>query len=238
MKKYGVTLPLIVVFVYAGFGQSRKAAVPIPDTNSLYILNQAFPPQPNSNFNISGRGTISGGTEDIPFTVHSSSLVSTAILLSNSNTPYSSWLLNVNNRSTSGDNGAFSLINVLTNKTIIRASPNGYVSINSVKAGAVALDVTGDIQASGNFLLGMQYLQVDNSIGQGYKMLTLDCPAGYQVISGGGGHRDLNGAVKDIHVAFSGPDEDAPATRWRLVLYNSSKSSRAVRINCTCAKVK
>ncbi|MBS1567740.1 MAG: hypothetical protein JST39_25375 [Bacteroidetes bacterium] len=237
MKKNYFIPALLMLTAAAGFGQTKTAATAVPDPGSLYILNQFFPPQPNSNFNITGVGVIGGSTADIPLSVHSASTGRTAIAFGNTTTSNGSWLLNINPAGMKNP-GAFSLINVLANQTPIVAYPNGYVGINSTATPAVALDVNGDINASGRFLLGMQYLQQDYSMGQGYKMLTLDCPAGYQVVSGGGGHRDLNGAVKDIHVAFSGPDEDAPATRWRLVLYNSSKSSRAVRINCACARIK
>jgi len=234
--------------MYAGLAQNQAAGTgrdsalskqkTVPPPASPYILNQAFPPQPNSSFYITGMGTI-GSTSDIPFTVNSSSASRTAILLANSSTPNGSWLLNVNNGATP-DAGTFSLINLQAHATLtpIAAFTNGYVSINSAAPPVAALDVNGDIHASGVFMLGIQYLKQEHSMKQGYQAYTLDCPAGYQLISGGGGDRDLNGTIKDIQVAFSGPDEDAPATRWRLYLYNSSKSSRAVVINCTCAKVK
>jgi hypothetical protein len=67
---------------------------------------------------------------------------------------------------------------------------------------------------------------------------TLYCPTGYQIVSGGGGHRDNNSAGWDIRIAYSGPDPSSPSTAWRLMLVNTSSSSRALVMFCNCAKIR
>jgi len=250
MKKIFISTLCVLIFLSASRAQkqatgsrrdtsSSRQQVPYP-LDTFYIHNQ-IEAQPNSNFNITGTG-IFGSNLNVPLIVRSSNELGTDISVTNTNNTNANWRFHVSGAATGP--GSLSVINMLTNRAAITFSRNGFVKINSIVQPDVALDVNGDIEASGNihasgnFLLGIQYLKQESSMNQGYQMFTLNCPAGYQVISGGGGNRDLNGTVKDIHVAFSGPDEDAPATRWRLYLYNSSKSSRAVVIYCNCAKVK
>jgi hypothetical protein len=99
-----------------------------------------------------------------------------------------------------------------------------------------SLDVTGNIFASGNFIMGLEYKvnelsQGGNTIGE-YLCL---CSGGKKVIAGGGGHRDYNFAQTDIRMNFSGPLPDGSG--WRVLLDNTSGSSRAVQVWAVCARV-
>jgi len=110
---------------------------------------------------------------------------------------------------------------------------DGLLDVNdAIKAG-------GDISTSGNFILDVKYLTRDFTINaNSYAILYLSCPAGYRLLSGGGGHRDANSAVQDISIAYSGPDAANPSGRWRLAANNTSKNSRAMIMYCNCAKIK
>jgi hypothetical protein len=101
------------------------------------------------------------------------------------------------------------------------------------------INASGDIKASGNFLIDMKYISEEWTIGGNSRSIRyLGCPAGYQLVSGGGGHRDFNGAVNDIRIAYNGPYPGNPSRIWRLISTNSSSSGRAMIIYCNCAKVK
>ena len=101
------------------------------------------------------------------------------------------------------------------------------------------LDVAGDIKYSGNLNMGIQYFPDQfNMTGHHYYTYTATCPSGTQVIGGGGGHRDYNSAQEDIVLNYSGPNPDNPTRSWRLLLHNTSGSSRAIQTYIICAKVK
>jgi hypothetical protein len=104
-------------------------------------------------------------------------------------------------------------------------------------APTATLDVNGDIKASGNFIIDLKTFRSDYTInGHSWKSATISCPAGYRLVSGGGGHRDANGAISDIRLAYSGPHPDNYTTTWRVMAGNVSGSSRAMVIFCNCAK--
>jgi hypothetical protein len=101
------------------------------------------------------------------------------------------------------------------------------------------LDVAGDIKYSGNLNMGIQYLADQSNIpAHYYYTYTGTCPSGMQAIGGGGGHRDYNTAQGDIVLNYSGPAPDNPTRAWRLLMHNTSGSSRAVQFYIICAKVK
>lgn len=101
------------------------------------------------------------------------------------------------------------------------------------------LDVAGDIKYSGNLNMGIQYLSGQGNVpAHYYYTYTGTCPSGTQAIGGGGGHRDYNTAQGDIVVNYSGPAPDNPTRAWRLLLHNTSGSSRAIQFYIICAKVK
>jgi hypothetical protein len=205
-----------------------------------FIRNQQTLQQ-NSGFNISGNGTIGGvlvaGSNTNLTTsleIRSSSTFATGLSMRNSsNNGY--WTLRVNG-SGSVVPGAFVLHSVNSNNTPVIVV-DGKVGINKVTAPTEALDVNGNIKAS-VFMVDLITRRYDFSMSaNSYYIATIPCPGGYRLITGGGGHRDYNSAVRDIELAYSGPDPDAPTTTWRLLLQNTSNSSRAAVIFCNCAKV-
>jgi hypothetical protein len=164
--------------------------------------------------------------------------------------------------SASATPGSFSLINVATGLTGLKISANGAVAIGMNSAPTATLDVNGsikganisaagnvvatgkmtaggDITAGGNFIMDVKYLSKEYSIGADSRSVNyLSCPTGYQLISGGGGHRDYNSAASDIRIDYSGPDPGSASTRWRVIATNAAWSSRKMVIYCNCAKVK
>jgi hypothetical protein len=113
----------------------------------------------------------------------------------------------------------------LTDALVVNA--NGNVST------AADLDVAGSA-GLGYQLVQSDYTQIPNS----YNSVTITCPAGMRVMGGGGGHRDYNPAQIDIVVNYSGPDPDNPMTAWTLRVHNTSNSNRAIRVYCTCARIR
>ncbi len=112
----------------------------------------------------------------------------------------------------------------------------GKIGIQKVQP-TQALDVNGNITYSGNLMMGVQYVSKDLSVGGNtIGDYNCGCPAGTKLIGGGGGHRDWNGAVRDIEIAYSGPHSEN-LNVWRVMLQNTSGSSRAIRIYAICAKV-
>jgi hypothetical protein len=236
----------------------------VPNTSGTFIRNQTSA-QANSNFNVSGSGVISQGlsvgttvsaaalavssNSPLPVTIQTFDIIRTGILMNNYLSHYGSWIMGVSGLM-SPSPGSFSVVNAISDRTAIIATQNGYVAINRYDAPRAALDVnggimasslatTGDIKASGLFLMDMKYLRVDRSLaGNARFSWSITCPGGYQVISGGGGHRDDNSAANDIKLSYSGPDPDAPTTKWRVLMHNTSSRSRAIIVYCNCAKVK
>lgn len=99
------------------------------------------------------------------------------------------------------------------------------------------LDVAGNITYSGVLNMGVQIISKDYTMtGNSRGDYNCGCPAGTKLIGGGGGHRDWNSAVNDIEVAFSGPHIDNH-NFWRIMVQNTSGSSRAIRVYAICAKV-
>lgn len=100
-----------------------------------------------------------------------------------------------------------------------------------------ALDVNGNITYSGQLMMGVQYVKKEYTVGgNGRADYNCGCPQGTKLIGGGGGHRDWNGAVNDIEIAYSGPHADNN-NFWRIMLQNTSGSSRAITIWAICARV-
>ena len=130
------------------------------------------------------------------------------------------------------------------------------MKVADTSASTLALDVSSGSQGStGTALfrvqadgvvtvpgtLDMGVVTASNNLtipGNNYASFTADCPSGYYVLGGGGGHRDFNSAQSDITVNYSGPDPAAPTTRWLLRLTNNSGSSRATVVYCNCARLK
>jgi hypothetical protein len=122
------------------------------------------------------------------------------------------------------------------------ASTNIGLTLRTTNAGtlvdAVNITPTGDLNVSGN--VGLNYYQyfIDSTLpGHSRGYFPCACPAGYRLLSGGGGHRDYNSAQIDITVNYSGPDNSDPTHVWTVLANNDSGSSRTIRVWCTCAKV-
>ncbi len=198
--------------------------------------------QPNSGFNISGDGIIGdhlivGNNSGVSYRmeIKSSSSLFTGMLMRNTSSN-STWALRVNG--TANIPGAFVLYNSNSNNTPIIAV-DGKVGINKSDAPTEALDVNGNIKASGVFLVDLKTTRYEFSIsGNSHGIATVPCPPGYRLITGGGGHRDYNSALNDIELAYNGPDPDAPTTKWRILVQNTSSRSRAMVVFCNCAKVR
>lgn len=100
------------------------------------------------------------------------------------------------------------------------------------------LDVAGNITYSGTLNMGVQTVYFDYSVdGNTRATIPCTCPSGTRLIGGGGGHRDSNSAARDITVNYSAPSTANPNTTWRVIVTNSSGSSRAVRVYAICARV-
>lgn len=113
---------------------------------------------------------------------------------------------------------------------------NGRVGINRTTP-SMELDVAGSITYSGTLHMGVQYVYNSHTIGGDSRAdYNCGCPSGTKLIGGGGGHRDWNSAVNDIEIAYSGPHPDN-TNYWRLMLQNTSNSSRAIIVWAICAKV-
>jgi hypothetical protein len=118
----------------------------------------------------------------------------------------------------------------------IEIDATGKVGIG--KPATEKLDVAGNISYTGFLNMGVQYVSVDVSIGANSRGdYNCGCPTGTKLIGGGGGHRDWNGAVNDIELAYSGPHAEN-LNFWRIMVQNTSGSSRSLRIYAICAKVK
>ncbi len=149
---------------------------------------------------------------------------------------------------------AFSNFNISGNGAVGNTLRAGKVAINKTMPN-YELDVNGTanannlyaqnevkaplITASTYFNMDVQYIKQEYSVpGNTRWTQTLYCPNGYQIVSGGGGHRDSNSAGWDIRIAYSGPDPSNSKIGWRLMLVNTSSSSRAIVMFCNCAKIR
>lgn len=206
-----------------------------------FIRNQTSTQQ-NSNFHISNDGVIDGSlsvgsnnSNAFPLLVNSLNNSYTAFALSNSSSN-GIWMIAVNGASRAVP-GSLQLTNFNTGRTALLTTGDK-VGINMTTAPTATLDVNGDIKASGNFIIDMKTVRHDYTInGHSWQSQSLSCPTGYRLVSGGGGHRDANGAISDIRLAYNGPHPERSTTTWRIMADNVSGSSRAMVIFCTCARV-
>jgi hypothetical protein len=122
---------------------------------------------------------------------------------------------------------------IITPRFVI--ADNGNVGINTTDPQA-KLEVNGSVYLTGT-VIGIGIKRVERSFSLGGKKraeYTCNCPTGTKLIGGGGGHRDYNGAATDIQVNYSGPYPGGESTTWRLLVYNTSSSSRAVVVWAMC----
>lgn len=247
-------LPLLLLVAICPVSGQTK--VPIPLDTNMFIRNQTDQ-QPNSNFNIDGSGTIGGrlivrslihapsvliaSDSFDPLTIRTNNIFGTGIRISNtyqtSPEPIA-WLLKHESK-TSVPADAFTISHsALIGPKLLTILPNGNTGIKDVINPAEALEVNGNIKAYGNVLIDLEYVRREVSIGgKEDASYTMYCPAGKKAIGGGGGHRDFNSAIKDINIAYSGPDFYNDPNRWLIYVHNSSGSKRALLLYCACAKV-
>lgn len=211
-----------------------------------------------------GRNTRASGSASIALGYEAFALGDYSIALgSNVNASADNSVALGSNVSTNGKTGSFifgdsrntgSTSNSANNQMIMRFE-NGYrlhatnlsqaaVDIDATgrvgigKAPTEKLDVNGNITYTGTLNMGVQTVYFDYSVGGNTRTtIPCQCPSGTRLIGGGGGHRDSNGAARDITVNYSAPSTDNPTTVWRVIVTNSSGSSRAVRVYAICAKV-
>ncbi|NII29028.1 hypothetical protein HB364_28375 [Pseudoflavitalea sp. X16] len=129
----------------------------------------------------------------------------------------------------------------------LHAGPNTTAALSIDGSGRVGigkdnpteqLDVAGNITYSGTLNMGVQTVYFDYSVGGNTRAtIPCACPSGTRLIGGGGGHRDSNSAARDITVNYSAPSTANPNTTWRVIVTNSSGSSRAIRVYAICARV-
>lgn len=246
--------------IYLNMGTATQpywqAMVPVPVDTNMFIRNQTTQ-QPNSDFNISGSGAIGGpltvgsivqapgvqivGTNSEPLTIRTNNPFGTGIHIENAHQSYPDptyWSLKHESR-TSITPDAFTISNSwLEGAKLFTILPNGNTGIKHVIKPTEALEVNGNIKAYGNILIDLEYVRREVTIdGNHNGAYTIYCPAGKKAIGGGGGHRDFNSAIKDINIAYSGPDFYNDPSRWLIYAHNSSGSKRALVVYCACAKV-
>jgi hypothetical protein len=99
--------------------------------------------------------------------------------------------------------------------------------------------ITNNLEVTGRLNVGMNYFFSDYVIDGGTRITTsMTCPSGSQMVSGGGGHRDSNGAARDIVVNYTGPNPGNELNSWRVIMTNTDGSaSRSVRIYVICSRL-
>jgi len=251
--------PGMGLYYNSGTNSAPQWAQLAPNTGSF--INNQLNPQASSNFNISGQGFI-GNTLSIgstysgylPVLSLSNSITDRTSLEIRNTSSNAAWEMVVLGSDYPGVAGAWVLYNSST-ATIPLLVKNGSVSINKFGTPTATLDVNGDIKAASTistdenitaagtvaankFLIDMKYVTADYSIPANSRgRYIIACPGGYQVVSGGGGHRDWNSAAGDIRLSYNGPDPADPSHNWRLMVNNTGGSSRAITMYCNCAKV-
>jgi hypothetical protein len=174
-----------------------------------------------------------GGQTAPTLLLHSSGngLVNGAMLQFRENDLGYGWNLRHNSGGSEGGN--------TNDRLVLESTNNGPATpVMSWDQGSGNVSVANDLNVSG--YVGLNYYQgfIDATLpGHSRGYFPCACPAGYRLLSGGGGHRDYNSAQIDITVNYSGPDNSDPTHVWTVLANNDSGSSRAIRVWCTCAKV-
>jgi hypothetical protein len=98
--------------------------------------------------------------------------------------------------------------------------------------------VTNNLNVGGKINMGYIYQFSDYSIMPGQTMgITISCPAGTQLLSGGGGNNVFNGGTDEVNLNYNGPNPDAPLNTWRINARNTGNTNRPLRIYCICARI-
>ncbi len=134
------------------------------------------------------------------------------------------WLNNINNSNTQ------SFIGMANNNQV------GFYGTGLANFGLLMNTDNGEISYTGTLNMDMQ-LTTQNAVAPALSTfaVSVTCPQGYQVLSGGGGHFEGFGDV-DIKIFFSGPT--SAMNGWIVRGTNSGFVARNVSASCTCAKIK
>lgn len=97
------------------------------------------------------------------------------------------------------------------------------------------ITATGDVKVLGSLELGLVDVKYEEVLGKGIgKSLSLNCPSGYRVISGGGGSNE-----QTLSVTLSRSSSNDTETGWVISILNSNLfSTYNIFIKCTCAKIR
>ncbi|WP_315814006.1 hypothetical protein [Paraflavitalea speifideaquila] len=126
----------------------------VSESSGLFIRNQTTQ-QPGSNFSITGNGAIAGNLD--------AGSVSMRPENTGTSTVFGAWKLR-HLGPNSAASGSFT-ISIIPNTPAISILRNGFVGINRVDMPTEALQVNGNIKASGNVLIDVEYVRRDATIG-------------------------------------------------------------------------
>ena len=97
--------------------------------------------------------------------------------------------------------------------------------------------IESDLTVNGNVNMGYTNIFSDATAKNGVFTMVISCPAGLKLLTGGGGHKDVDVNAQNIVINYNGPDTANPTTTWRLVVTNNGAQPRVIRVYCTCAKI-
>jgi hypothetical protein len=98
--------------------------------------------------------------------------------------------------------------------------------------------VTNNLNVGGNVNMGTTYLVQEYTIpATAIRSVTISCPTGTQLISGGGGNPTFDGNTDDVKLNYNGPQPTSIFTTWLINASNTGSSPRPLRIYCICARI-
>ena len=122
-------------------------------------------------------------------------------------------------------------------REVLRLLPNGRVGVGTATPTA-ALDVVGNVRASGNFDMGLQTSFTDYVVAaSSVAYISATCPPGTRLLSGGGGLLSASTSnYANFTILYNGPDENNPTSVWSLKVANTGSTIRELRVYCTCGR--
>lgn len=245
-QRLGIASPAKGLLLYQTDGEQGFYYNAGTSTAPNWINLSTYKLQQNINTNgqwISPNGTNSGvyvtatgtgiGTNDVdrPLTIQGTTSASELISFKDL-TSGTRWHINMPN--SNGDLN-FAETGVADNRLYLKEGGNVGIGTSNP---TVRFEVSGDIKYSGILYTGLVTTPFDSNVDPNSTIkVDMTCPAGFSVVSGGGGHRDFTAATDDITVNYSGPQPGFETTAWRVMLSNTSASVRPARCYITCAKI-
>ncbi|MCC3158005.1 hypothetical protein LJ737_12205 [Hymenobacter sp. 15J16-1T3B] len=230
-----------LTFFPNGFGASRGGYLgyPADGSTTLGIVNELNGPlqlgtSGTPRLTVLGSGLVGIGTAapDRPLSVQGTGTASDLVSWKDAGGT-SRWHFNL-------DGGGLNVAQTGVADYRLYLKPGGNVGINTSNPQA-ALDVTGNVRASGNFEVGLSIQSIDATVATNtLSTLQVPCPAGTRLLGGGGGFRNITpaGYADGMVVLFSGVEDPVGAPNlWTLRVANTSGVSRDIRVHCQCAKV-